>query len=49
MNSMVPGLLAIVLIMPTMALALALTREKETGTLEGLLATPVSGTEYLVG
>ena len=33
---MVPGLLAIVLIMPTMALALALTREKETGTLEGL-------------
>jgi ABC-2 type transport system permease protein len=49
MNSMVPGLLAIVLIMPTMALALALTREKETGTLEGLVATPVSGTEYLLG
>ena len=49
MNSMVPGLLAIVLIMPTMALALALTREKETGTLEGLIATPISGTEYLLG
>jgi len=49
MNSMVPGLMAIVLIMPTMALALALTREKETGTLEGLIATPVSGTEYLAG
>ena len=49
MNSMVPGLLAIVLIMPTMALALALTREKETGTLEGLISTPVSGTEYLIG
>lgn len=49
MNSMVPGLLAIVLIMPTMALALALTREKETGTLEGLVATPVSGVEYLAG
>ncbi len=47
--SMVPGLLAIVLIMPTMALALALTREKETGTLEGLVATPVSGLEYLNG
>lgn len=47
--SMVPGLLAIVLIMPTMALALALTREKETGTLEGLMATPVSGVEYLTG
>ena len=49
MNSMVPALLAIVLIMPTMALALALTREKETGTLEGLVATPVSGAEYLAG
>jgi ABC-2 type transport system permease protein len=46
---MVPGLLAIVLIMPTMALALALTREKETGTLEGLIVTPVSGLEYLGG
>ena len=47
--SMVPGLLAIVLIMPTMAFALALTREKETGTLEGLVATPVSGPEYVLG
>jgi ABC-2 type transport system permease protein len=47
--SMVPGLMAIVLIMPTMALALALTREKETGTLEGLIVTPVSGLEYLTG
>jgi ABC-2 type transport system permease protein len=32
--SMVPGLLAVVLIMPTMAFALAMTREKETGTLQ---------------
>jgi ABC-2 type transport system permease protein len=47
--SMVPGLLAIVLIMPTLALALALTREKETSTLEGLMATPVSGLEYVTG
>jgi ABC-2 type transport system permease protein len=47
--SMVSGLMSIVLIMPTLALALALTREKETGTLEGLMATPVSGLEYLVG
>jgi len=47
--SMVPGLLAIVLIMPTLALALALTREKETGTLEGLMATPISGLEYIAG
>lgn len=47
--SMVPGLLSIVLVMPTLALALALTREKETGTREGLMATPVSGLEYLSG
>ncbi|MFC2037611.1 ABC transporter permease [Chloroflexota bacterium] len=47
--SMVPGLMAIVLIMPTMALALALAREKETGTLEGLIVTPISGAEYLIG
>jgi ABC-2 type transport system permease protein len=46
---MVPGLLAIVLIMPALALALALTREKESGTLEGLMATPVAGLEYLTG
>jgi ABC-2 type transport system permease protein len=47
--SMVPGLMSIVLIMPALALALALTREKESGTLEGLMATPISGLEYLVG
>jgi ABC-type multidrug transport system permease subunit len=46
---MVPALLAIVLIMPTMALALALARERETGTLEGLAATPILGMEYLAG
>jgi ABC-2 type transport system permease protein len=49
MSSMVPGLLAIVLLMPTLALALALTREKETGTLEGLVVTPVSAVEYVLG
>jgi ABC-2 type transport system permease protein len=47
--SMVPGLMSIVLIMPALALALSLTREKESGTLEGLMATPVSGLEYLGG
>jgi ABC-type multidrug transport system permease subunit len=35
--------------MPALALALALTREKEVGSLEGLMATPVRGTEYLLG
>jgi ABC-2 type transport system permease protein len=49
MHSMVPGLFAIVLIMPTMAFALAMTREKETGTLEGLIVTPVGGPEYVAG
>jgi ABC-2 type transport system permease protein len=47
--SMVPGLLAVVLSMPALALALALAREKELGSLEGLVATPVRGLEYLGG
>ena len=47
--SMVPGLLAIVLFMPAMALTIALAREKETGSFEGLIATPVRGLEYLLG
>jgi ABC-2 type transport system permease protein len=47
--SMVPGLLPIVLFMPGMALTVALAREKETGSFEGLIATPVRGAEYLIG
>jgi len=47
--SMVPGMMAVVLCMPALALALALTREKETGSFEGLIATPVRGAEYLLG
>ncbi len=47
--SMVPGLLGIFLIMPALALTLALTREKEMGTFETLIATPVRGPEYLIG
>jgi ABC-2 type transport system permease protein len=47
--SMVPGMLAVVLCMPALALALALTRERETGSFENLIATPVRGTEYLFG
>jgi ABC-2 type transport system permease protein len=49
LHSMVPALMAIVLIMPNMAFALAMTREKETGTLEGLIVTPISGAEYVLG
>jgi ABC-type multidrug transport system permease subunit len=47
--SMVPGLLVIVLSLPALALTLSLTREKELGTLEGLMATPLEGIAYLTG
>lgn len=47
--SMVPGLMALVLVMPALALSLALTREKELGSFEGLAATPIRGLEYLLG
>lgn len=49
LRSMVPGLLAIVLTLPALALTLAVTREREVGTLEALIATPVRGPEYLLG
>ena len=48
-NSMVPGLMAVVLTMPVLALAIALTREKELGSFEGIASTPVLGAEYLLG
>ena len=48
-NSMVPGLMAVVLYMPALALSLSLTREKELGSFEGLSATPIHGLEYLLG
>ncbi len=47
--SMVPGMLSVILCMPVLALALSLTREKETGSFEALIATPVRGAEYLLG
>jgi ABC-type multidrug transport system permease subunit len=46
---MVPGLMAVVLSLPALALALAVAREKEVGTLEGLIATPARGSEFLAG
>src|SRR5512139_2336897 len=49
LNSMVPGLIGIVLIMPTLALALAFAREKELGSFEGLASTPIRGHEYIFG
>lgn len=47
--SMVPGMVAIIMCMPTLALTLALTREVETGSFESLIAAPLRGTEYLLG
>ncbi len=47
--SMVPGLLAIAMILPSMAVALALAREKELGSFESLVTTPVRATEYVLG
>ena len=48
-NSMVPGIMAIVLTLPAMALALAVAREAEVGTFEGLIVSPLRGSEYLLG
>ena len=45
----VPGLIAIVMGMPAVAATLALTAEKEKGTLEALITTPVRRSELLVG
>ena len=48
-TGMVPALLGVVMILPALSLVLSLTREKELGTLEGLIVTPIRGTEYLLG
>jgi len=48
-ESMIPGLIPIVFSLPVMAAALALARERETGSLESIIATPVRGLEYLGG
>lgn len=49
MVGMVPGLTSVVLSMPALAYGLALARERELGSFEGLITTPVQGTEYLLG
>ncbi len=48
-HSMVPGLMALVLILPAMAAGLGIAREKESGTLETLVTTPVLGSDVLTG
>lgn len=47
--SMIPALVGIVLSVPAMAASLALSREREWGTLEGLIATPIGRFELILG
>jgi ABC-2 type transport system permease protein len=46
---MVPGLISMVLGMPALSVALTLAHEREHGTLEQIMVTPVSRTELLLG
>jgi ABC-2 type transport system permease protein len=48
-DGMIPALIPMVFSLPAMAAALALTKEKETKTLESLVVTPVRPLEYLAG
>ena len=48
-NSVLPGLMAIVLAMPALSTTLSLVREKEQGTLEGLMAAPIRRYQLLAG
>lgn len=48
-NDLIPGLLSIVLGLPAMLVALTIAHEREHGTLEQLLATPIGRTEILLG
>jgi len=45
----IPGLLSIVLALPGMSVALTLAREREHGTLEQLMASPIGKAELLIG
>ncbi len=46
---LVPGLISMVLGLPALSVALALSREREHGTLEQLLVTPISRADLLIG
>ena len=48
-NSILPGLMSVVLAMPALAAALSVAREKEQGSLEGLMATPIRRYQLLIG
>jgi ABC-2 type transport system permease protein len=46
---MIPGLISLVLGFPALSVALTLAHEREHGTMEQLMATPVGRTELLLG
>jgi len=48
-NDLIPGLISMVLGFPALSVALTLAQEREHGTLEQLLATPIGRAELLVG
>jgi ABC-2 type transport system permease protein len=48
-NALIPGLISMVLGFPALSVALTLAHEREHGTLEQLLATPISRAELLLG
>ncbi|MGW8249311.1 MAG: ABC transporter permease [Anaerolineales bacterium] len=48
-NDLVPGLISMVLGLPALSVALTLAHEREHGTLEQLLATPVKRAELILG
>ncbi len=47
--SLLPALVGVVLSVPAMAASLALAREREWGTMEGLIVTPIGCGELIVG
>jgi ABC-2 type transport system permease protein len=48
-NDLIPGLISMVLGMPALSVALTLAHEREHGTMEQLMATPIRRTELLLG
>lgn len=48
-NSVLPGLMAILLAMPALSASMSLAREKEQGSIEGLIVTPIKRYQLLVG
>jgi len=48
-NDLIPGLISIVLGFPALSVALTLANEREHGTMEQLMATPIGRSELLLG